>query len=65
MRKEMPVIPVNTVVDKNRIIGKNESAEEEESHKGPLTPQKLITKPRVTYIRNGTQGIANNLEILN
>jgi hypothetical protein len=33
MCKEMPVIPVDRVVDKKRIIGKRR-AEEEERHKG-------------------------------
>jgi hypothetical protein len=36
MCKEMPVIPVNRVVDPKRIIGKK--AEEEQTHKGSLTP---------------------------
>jgi hypothetical protein len=38
MCKEMPVIPVNRVVDPKRIIGKKWRAEEEERHKGSLTP---------------------------
>jgi hypothetical protein len=37
MCKEMPVIPVNKVVDPKRIIGKKWRAEEEEWHKGSLT----------------------------
>jgi hypothetical protein len=37
----MPVIPVDKVVDPKRIIGKRR-AEEEERHKGPLTPKKLV-----------------------
>jgi hypothetical protein len=37
MCKEMPVIPVGRVVDKNRILGKKWRAEEEERHKGMLT----------------------------
>jgi hypothetical protein len=38
MCKEMPVIPVNKVVDRKRIIGKKWKAkEEEERHKGSLT----------------------------
>jgi hypothetical protein len=41
MCKEMPVIPVNKVVDQKRIIGKKWRAEEEERHKGLLTPQKI------------------------
>jgi hypothetical protein len=40
MCKEMPVIPVNKVVDPKRIIGKKWRAEEEERHKGSLTPKK-------------------------
>jgi hypothetical protein len=36
MCKEMPVIPVNRVVDKKRMIGKRRV--EEERHKGSLTP---------------------------
>jgi hypothetical protein len=36
MCKEMPVIPVNKVVDPKRIIGKKWMAKEEESHKGLL-----------------------------
>jgi hypothetical protein len=35
--KEMPVIPVNKVVDPKRIIGKKWRAKEEERHKGSLT----------------------------
>jgi hypothetical protein len=41
MSKKMPVIPVDSVVDKKRIIGKMEGWEEEEMHKGLLTPQIL------------------------
>jgi hypothetical protein len=37
MCKEMPVIPVNRVVDPKRIIGTKWRAEEEERHKGSLT----------------------------
>jgi hypothetical protein len=46
MCKEMRVIPVNRVVDRKRIIGKKWRAEEEEGHKGLLTPppQKKIKK---------------------
>jgi hypothetical protein len=36
MCKEMPVIPVNRMVDKKRIMRKM-GAEEEERHKGSLT----------------------------
>jgi hypothetical protein len=36
--KEMPVIPVNKVVDKKSIIGKTYMAQEVERHKGFLTP---------------------------
>jgi hypothetical protein len=38
MCKEMPVIPVNKVLDPKRIIGKKWRAEEEERHMGLLTP---------------------------
>jgi hypothetical protein len=38
MCKEMPVIPVNRVLDPKRIIGKKWRAEEEETHKGALPP---------------------------
>jgi hypothetical protein len=38
MCKEMLDIPVNNVVDPKRIIGKKWRAEEEERHKGLLTP---------------------------
>jgi hypothetical protein len=34
MCKEMPVIPVDRMVDKQRIIRKKWSAKEEERHKG-------------------------------
>jgi hypothetical protein len=40
MCKEMPVTPVNKVVDPKRIIAKKWKAKEEERHKGSLTPQK-------------------------
>jgi hypothetical protein len=51
MCKEMPVIPVNKLVDQKRIIGKNLKAEEEERHKGSLTPppQKKTIFPEVIY----------------
>jgi hypothetical protein len=45
MCKEMPVILVNKVVDLKRIIGKKWRAEEEERHKGSLTPQKTLHMP--------------------
>jgi hypothetical protein len=38
MCKEMPVIPVNKVVDPKKNNRKKWSAEEEERHKGSLTP---------------------------
>jgi hypothetical protein len=38
MCKELPVILVNKVVDPKRIIRKKWRAEEEERHKGLLTP---------------------------
>jgi hypothetical protein len=37
MCKDMPVIPVISVVDTKRIIGKKWKAEEEERYKGSLT----------------------------
>jgi hypothetical protein len=37
----MPVITVDRVVDKKRIIGKKWKAEEEERHKGLLTPKNI------------------------
>jgi hypothetical protein len=40
MCKELPVIPVNKVVDPKRIIGKKWRAEEEERHKWPLTQKR-------------------------
>jgi hypothetical protein len=40
MCKEMPVIPVNKVVDP-KIIGKKWRAKKEERHKGLLTLQKV------------------------
>jgi hypothetical protein len=40
MCKEMPVILVDRVVDKKRIIRKKWRAEEEESHKGSPAPKK-------------------------
>jgi hypothetical protein len=43
MCKEMPVIPVNKVVDPKRIIGKKWRAEEEERHKGSLTQKKIMS----------------------
>jgi hypothetical protein len=42
MCKEMLVIPVNKAVDPKRIIGKKWRAKEEETHKGSLTPQKIL-----------------------
>jgi hypothetical protein len=43
MCKEMPVIPVNKVVDPKRIIGEKKwRAEEEERHKGSLTQKKKL-----------------------
>jgi hypothetical protein len=39
MCKEMLVIPVNGVVDKKIIIGKKWKTEEEEWHKGSLSPK--------------------------
>jgi hypothetical protein len=42
MCKEMPVIPVNRVVDPKRIIGKKWRVEEEERHKGLLTQKSTL-----------------------
>jgi hypothetical protein len=39
--KELPVIPVNKVVDPKRIIGKKWRAAEEETHRGSLTKNKI------------------------
>jgi hypothetical protein len=44
MRKELPVVLVNKVVDPKRIIGKKWRAKEEERHKGSLTKKKHKTK---------------------
>jgi hypothetical protein len=42
MCNEMLVIPVNKVLDPNRILGKKWRAEEEERHKGSLTKKKYF-----------------------
>jgi hypothetical protein len=42
MCKEMPVIPVDRVVDKKRIIRKKGRAEEVKSHKGSLTQKSKV-----------------------
>jgi hypothetical protein len=39
MCKEVPVIPVHRVLDPKRKVGKKWRAEEEERHKGLLTPK--------------------------
>jgi hypothetical protein len=44
MCEEMPVIPVNKVVDQKKIIIKKWSAEEEERHKGSLTQTKKFKR---------------------
>jgi hypothetical protein len=55
MCKEVPVIPINRVADKKRLIGKKWRIEEEKRHKGSLTPppskkeQQLISGPRVFH----------------
>jgi hypothetical protein len=49
MCKEMPVIPVNKVVDPKRIIGKKWRAEEEERHKGSLT-QKNVSNLHTYFV---------------
>jgi hypothetical protein len=48
MCKELPVILVNKVVDRKRIIGKKWRAEEEERHKGSLTQKKQKQKTKTT-----------------
>jgi hypothetical protein len=48
MCKEMPVIPVSRVVDPKRIIGKKWRAEEEERHKGLLTPKMAFNETHVS-----------------
>jgi hypothetical protein len=53
--KEMPVIPINKVVDPKRIIGKKWRAEEEERHKGslmtpPPPPEKKQNKQETSRI---------------
>jgi hypothetical protein len=40
MCKELPVIPVNRVVDPKRIIGKKWRAKEEERHNGVAGPKR-------------------------
>jgi hypothetical protein len=42
MCKELPVIPVNRVVDKKRIIRKKWRAVEEEKHKVSLTSRNFL-----------------------
>jgi hypothetical protein len=44
MCKEMPVIPVNRVVDPKRIIVKKWKAQEEERHKGSLTKNRSLIR---------------------
>jgi hypothetical protein len=44
MCKEMPVIPVNKVVDPKRIIGKKWRAAAEERHQGVADPPKNLAK---------------------
>jgi hypothetical protein len=46
MCKELPVILVNKVVDRKRIIGKKWRAEEEERHKGSLTQKNKNKKQK-------------------
>jgi hypothetical protein len=51
MCKEMPVIPVNKVVDPKRIIGKKWRSKEEERHKGLLIhPPKKDDGAIVAYV---------------
>jgi hypothetical protein len=49
MCKELPVIPVNKVVDPRRIIRKKWKAKEEERHKGSLTPPQKKKKLKVSF----------------
>jgi hypothetical protein len=42
MCKEMPVIPVNTMVDKKRIIGKNGGPRRRRGTWGSLTQKNLV-----------------------
>jgi hypothetical protein len=51
MCKEMPVIPVDKLVDPNIIIGKKWRAEEEERHKGSLTQKN--NKKTYNLVRQG------------
>jgi hypothetical protein len=52
MCKEMPVIPVNRVVDTKRIIGKKCGVQEEERHKGSLTPPHPTQKKCLNCLLN-------------
>jgi hypothetical protein len=54
MCKEMPVIPVNKVVDPKRIIGKNWRAKEVERHKGLRPPPPKKKKTFVSFGKIGT-----------
>jgi hypothetical protein len=49
MCKEVPVIPDNKVVDRNTILGKMR-AEEEERHKGLLTPSTYLTSLKLCRV---------------
>jgi hypothetical protein len=60
MCKEMPVIPVNKVVDPKRIIGKKWRAKEEERHKGSLTQKKNSTS--LAYYKAGI--VVVNLKVV-
>jgi hypothetical protein len=55
MCKEMPVIPVNKVVDPTRIIGKKWRAEERRGTRGRRPPPK---KKKLIYNSVGKQPIA-------
>jgi hypothetical protein len=57
--KEMLVIPLNNVVDKNRIVGKR-SSKQEERHKGSLT-QKRIASARIQSFMSASQTIISRV----
>jgi hypothetical protein len=49
MFKEMPVIPVDRVVDTEKNNGKKWRAEEEDRHMGSLTPKTLVFDARCRH----------------
>jgi hypothetical protein len=50
MCKEMPVIPVNRVVDEKRIIERKWRAGTEERYKGSLTQKNFVTRYSMTTV---------------